>query len=209
MAFFLIIMYIACLDLEGVFTPEIWISVAEATGIDELKLTTRDEPNYDKLMKRRLAILKNHEISLIDIQNVISEMDLLPGAKKFMEWLHSIVEVIIVSGTYIEFAKPLMKKLCYATLFCHSLKVSEKGMIEDYILRVQDMKKRTVEKLKELNYKVISIGDSYNDLAMLMEADFGILFRPPANISEEYPQLPIASDYSELKQIISNYLGIS
>ncbi|MFX1405796.1 MAG: bifunctional phosphoserine phosphatase/homoserine phosphotransferase ThrH [Promethearchaeota archaeon] len=202
-------MYIACLDLEGVFTPEIWIAVAEAKGIEELKLTTRDEPDYDKLMKRRLTILKNHRISLMEIQNVISEMNLLPGAKNFMEWLHSIIEVIIVSGTYIEFAKPLMNKLGYATLLCNSLKISENGMIDDYSLRIKDMKKITVEKLKDMNYKVISIGDSYNDIAMLMEADFGILFRPPINITEEYPRFPIAYDYSELKRIISDYLGIA
>ncbi|MFX0058570.1 MAG: bifunctional phosphoserine phosphatase/homoserine phosphotransferase ThrH [Candidatus Hodarchaeota archaeon] len=202
-------MYIACLDLEGVFTPEIWISVAEATGIEELKLTTRDEPDYDKLMKRRLNILKSHEITLYDIQRVISNMDLLPGAKDFMEWLHSIMEVIIVSGTYIEFAKPLMKKLGFATLFCHSLKVSGNGMIDSYILRIKDMKKNTVEKLKDLNYKVLSIGDSYNDIAMLKEADFGILFRPPPNVIEEYPKFPIAYEYSDLKRIICDYLGVS
>ncbi|MFX1316057.1 MAG: bifunctional phosphoserine phosphatase/homoserine phosphotransferase ThrH [Promethearchaeota archaeon] len=201
-------MFIVCLDLEGIITPEVWINVAKTKKINELKITTRDEPDYDKLMKKRLEILIQHNITLKDIQSIIKGMNLLPGAKQFMEWLQSVNQVIIVSDTFIEFAMPFMKILGYPTLFCHSLKIDENGMISDYLLRIKDMKKITVQKFKEMNYKVIAVGDSYNDINMLMEADKGILFRPPEKVLKEFSQFMVATEYSELKKIISNYLGI-
>ena len=198
-------MFIVCIDLEGVLIPEIWINVAIKTGIEELKITTRDEPDYDKLMKMRLKILKERKITLKIIQKVISEMQLLESAKDFLNWLRSITQVIIITDSYNEFTEPLKQKLGNATIFCHSLKVDENEIITDYILRVKDMKKITVQKFREMNFEVIAIGDSYNDISMLMEANYGILFRPPEAVIKKFPQFPVAFEYNELKEIISNH----
>jgi phosphoserine/homoserine phosphotransferase len=201
-------MFIVCLDLEGVLTPEVWINVAKKTGIDELKLTTRDISDYDVLMKKRLRILKDNNITLTDIQNVISEMDLLPGAKKFLDQLRSETQVIILSDTFIEFAhKTFMKKLDYPVLLCHSLDVEkESGMIRDYKIRLKDHKRKTVTALKKMNYSVVAVGDSYNDTEMLKEADFGIFFRPPENVIKEFPQFPVVTEYSDFKKLIFDYI---
>jgi len=201
-------MFIVCLDLEGVYTPEVWISVAKATGIDELKLTTRDVPDYDALMKRRLKILKEHKITLKDIQNVIAKMELLPGALEFSNWLRSVTQVIVVTDSYIEFAMPFMKKLGYPTLFCHDLETDKNNMITNYRLRINNMKKKTVSAFKTMNYEVIAVGDSYNDIEMLKEANQGLLFRPPEKVVREFPQFPIVTEYSDLKEKISNHLGL-
>lgn len=202
-------MFIVCFDLEGVFTPEIWINVALKTGINELKLTTRDISDYDILMKRRLEILKEHDISLTDIQNVIRGMDLLSGAKKFFEWIRSVAQVIIATDSFIEFSMIFMKKLNFPTLFCHSLETDKDDIISNYKLRINNMKKQTVIGLKNLNYDVIAVGDSYNDIPMLFEAKYGILFRPSINVVKEFPQFPVVSEYSELKQLLSDYLDLS
>lgn len=202
-------MFVVCLDLEGVFTPEVWINVALKMGIPELKLTTRDEPNYDKLMKRRLKILREHGITLKRIQEVIAGMELLPGAKEFLDWLRSMTQVIIVTDSYIEFAMPLIKKLGYPILLCHDLETDEENIIINYHLRIRNMKKKTVQAFKEMNYIVIAVGDSYNDMDMLIEANQGILFRPPENIIKEFPQFPTVIEYSDLKKRLSNHLGLS
>ncbi|MFX0083314.1 MAG: bifunctional phosphoserine phosphatase/homoserine phosphotransferase ThrH [Candidatus Hodarchaeota archaeon] len=201
-------MYVICLDLEGVLTPEIWEAVAAASGIEKLKLTTRDIADYDALMKQRLNILRNNNITLNDIQEIITEIDLLPGALEFLDWLRSNVQVIIATGSFVEFVQPFAKKLNYPLIFCNNLKIDNTGMIVNYILRLKDMKKKTVKALKKLKYNVIAVGDSYNDIRMLMEADFGILFRPSANVKKEFPQFPVVSEYSELKNIISNHLKL-
>ena len=201
-------MFITLFDLEGVFTPEVWINVALKTGIDELKVTTRDEPDYNKLMKRRLKILKENGITLKTIQEAIAGMELLPGAKEFIDWVRSVAQVIVVTDSYVEFATPLLEKLGYPTCFCHNLETNGDGIITDYKLRIDNMKKETVKALKQMNYKVIATGDSYNDVAMLLEADNGILFRPPDNVVEEFPQFPVVMDYSELKKIVANHLGL-
>ena len=202
-------MFITCLDMEGVLTPEIWENVAISTGIDELMLTTRDEPDYDKLMKMRLKILRDHEISLKYIQNVISQMNLLQGAKDFMDWLREASQVIILTGSFIEFAKPLIRKLGNPTVFCHNLLTDKKGMITDYVLRIRDMKRTTVKSLNEMNFEVIAVGDSYNDTGMLKEARYGILFRAPENVIQEFSQFPVVTEYSDLKALISKYLDLT
>ncbi len=195
-------MHIVCCDLEGVFVPEIWINVAEKTGIPELRLTTRDISDYDVLMKKRLKILDREHLNLSDIQNVISTLNPLEGAVQFLDWLRSTVQVIIVSDTFIQFAGPLMKKLGWPTLFCNSLIIGQDGRVESYTLRQKDGKKRAVISLKSLNYKVIAVGDSYNDITMLKEADKGILFCPPDNVVSEFPELPVTCNYDELKELI-------
>ncbi len=192
-------MFIVCSDLEGIFTPEIWINFAEITGIEELRLTTRDISDYDVLMKRRLAILEKNNLRLDDIQAVIRKMQPIEGALDFLSWLRSRVEVIIVSDTYVEFAGPLMEKLERPTLFCNTLSVNGEGAITGYNLRQQDGKQKVVLALKSLNYQVIAIGDSYNDITMLQAADHAILYRPPDNVMQEYNDFPIAFDYDELK----------
>jgi len=193
-------MYIVCSDLEGVFVPEIWISVAEKTGIEALKLTTRDEPDYDVLMRRRIAILRENNLKLSDITRVISDMNPLEGAPEFLDWLRSITQVIVLSDTFVEFAGPLMQKLNWPTLFCNSLKVNGEGAISGYVLRQPDGKRKAIEALKSLNYKVIAMGDSYNDITMIQTAAMGILFRPPENVRAEYPNLPVANGYEDLKK---------
>ena len=195
-------MHMVCSDLEGIFTPEIWINVAEITGIKELRLTTRDISDYNVLMRRRLAILEANHLKLDDIQAVIATMNPLPGALEFLNWLRSKLPVIIVSDTYEEFAGPLMEKLGWPTLFCNTLSVEADGRISGYNLRQPDGKKKVAEALKSLNYRVIAIGDSYNDISMLKAADHAILYRPPDTVKEEYRDFPAAFDYDELKNRI-------
>ena len=202
-------MYIVCFDLEGVFTPEVWIAVSKATGIDDLKLTTRDISDYDVLMKNRIAILKKNKITIENIQEIISNMDLLPGAKEFLDHIRTIAQVVIVTDSFIEFVMPFMKKLGFPMCFCHNLEIDEEGMITDYKIRTNEMKKKTVLAFKKLNYEVIAAGDSYNDVSMLLEAKHGILFRPPKNVVEQFPELPVVNEYGELKELISKYLGLS
>ncbi len=193
-------MELACLDLEGVLIPEIWIGFAEKTGIDELKATTRDIPDYDELMKQRLAILDQHNLGLPDIQKVIATMAPLPGANDFVEWLKERFQLIILSDTFYEFSHPLMRQLDFPTLFCHRLVANESGAIVDYKLRQQDPKRECVEAFHGLNFRVIAAGDSYNDTTMLSEADTGILFRAPDNVIAEFPQFPSVTSYDELRQ---------
>ena len=192
---------LACLDLEGVLLPEIWIAFAEKTGIEELRLTTRDVPDYDQLMVGRLKILKENKLKLIDIENVIKTLTPLEGAKSFLDWLKSEFQVIILSDTFYQFARPLMGTLDYPTLFCHELITDNKGEIKGYRLRQPDGKTKAVSALKGLNFQVIAAGDSYNDIGMLKEADAGILFCPPENVIDEFPQFPVALDYTEFKEI--------
>jgi len=193
-------MDIVCSDLEGIFTPEIWINFAEITGIEELRLTTRDISDYDVLMKRRLAILDENNLKLDDIQAVIAKMEPVQGALEFLDWLRSMMQVIIVSDTYVEFAGPLMEKLGRPTLFCNTLTVAADGSIDGYNLRQPDGKKKVALALKTLNYRVIAIGDSYNDITMLKAADHAILYCPPDNVKKEYTEFPVALNYDELKQ---------
>lgn len=200
-------MYIVCCDLEGVFTPEIWINVAKKTGIEDLKLTTRDISDYDVLMKKRLSILDENNLTIHDITDVIKTMDPLEGAKEFLTWLRSELPVVIVSDTFVQFAGPLMEKLGQPVLFCNNLTIEPNGRISDYNLRQHDGKRKTANALKSLNYKIIATGDSYNDITMLKVADKGILFRPPANVVKEYPQFPVTTEYSELKSIIEKILA--
>jgi phosphoserine/homoserine phosphotransferase len=200
-------MYIICADMEGIFTPEIWINVAEITGIDDLRLTTRDISDYDVLMKKRLAILDAHGLKLQDIQAVIAEMQPLDGARDFLDWLRSQLQVIIVSDTYVEFAGPLLEKLGRPTLFCNTLSVAADGSISGYNLRQNDGKRKVAAALQNLNYKVIAIGDSYNDITMLKEAEKAILFRPPENVKAEFPQFPVTRNYREMRREIQAILN--
>ena len=193
-------MEIACLDLEGVLIPEVWINFAERTGIEELRATTRDIPDYDVLMKQRLRILAQHELGLADIQQVIAGMRPLDGAIEFLDWLRERFQVVILSDTFYEFAEPFMRQLAWPTLLCHRLETDEAGMVVDYHLRQADPKREAVKAFKSLNFRVIATGDSYNDTTMLAEADAGILFRPPENVIAEFPQFPVATDYEEARQ---------
>jgi phosphoserine/homoserine phosphotransferase len=199
-------MYVVCSDLEGVFVPEVWINVAEKTGIPELRRTTRDEPDYDKLMRSRMRILDQHGLKLHDIQNVIGQIRPLPGALEFIAWLKERTQLIVVSDTFIQFADPLMKQLGRPTLFCHSLVMDETNRIIDYKLRQADPKRKTVEALQSMKYEVIAMGDSYNDTSMLKAADVGILFRPPENVIRDFPELPVTNEYEELKTLLLKYL---
>jgi phosphoserine/homoserine phosphotransferase len=194
---------IACLDLEGVLVPEIWINVAEATGIEELRRTTRDEPDYDKLMRNRIAILDRHDLALADIQTVIRRMGPLDGAREFLAWLRSRHQVVILSDTFYEFAAPLMEQLDHPCLFCNSLIVDQHGRVRDYRLRIRDGKRKAVMAFKLLNFEVVAAGDSYNDTTMLAEADAGILFRPPDNVVRDFPQFPVTHTYDELRAAFS------
>lgn len=189
---------ICCLDLEGVLIPEIWINVAKKTKIDALKITTRDEPDYDKLMNMRIKILKANGIKLRDIQNVIAGMKPLPGAKSFIDRLRSQVQVVILSDTYYEFAGPLIKKLGRPTLFCNWLSKDKKGFVSNYHLRQKNGKEKAVRALRKIGFKVYAAGDSYNDLTMLKAAHKGVLFNPPAQIKKDFPQFPVATNYSAL-----------
>jgi len=195
-------MQIVCLDLEGVLVPEIWIEFAGRTGIAELRRTTRDEPDYDKLMTGRLRVLRQHGLGLPDIQRVIAAMGPMAGARDFLDALRDAYQVIILSDTFYEFARPLMQQLGLPTLFCHSLEADAQGMLVDYRLRLPNQKQEAVKRLKELNFEVVAVGDSYNDTAMLGEAHRGILFHPPENVVREFPQFPVTLSYGEMRREI-------
>ena len=191
-------MYITCLDVEGVLVPEIWVAFAEESGIPELKRTTRDEPDYDKLMKYRLNILKEHGLGIKEIQETIARIEPLPGAKAFLDELRSFSQVILISDTFIEFALPLMEKLGRPTIFCNSLEIAESGEITDYKMRVEQTKFSTVKALQSIGFETIASGDSYNDLGMIQASKAGFLFRSTDRIKEEYPQIPAYETYEEL-----------
>ena len=198
-------MTIATLDLEGVLIPEIWIAFSEASVIPELRITTRDEPDYDKLMKYRLNILEKNDIRLADISKIISTLEPLHGARDFMKWLRSQTRVVILSDTFEQFAAPLMAKLDYPSLFCHELVIAADGKVADYKLRMADQKRKAVEAFKSLNFKVVSTGDSYNDLSMLRAADRAVLYRPTEKFAAENSDLPVARDYDGLKSAFSKF----
>jgi phosphoserine / homoserine phosphotransferase len=200
-------MHIVCTDLEGVLVPEIWINVAQKTGISDLRLTTRDIADYDELMRRRLSILARHGLKLKDITAVIETMEPLEGAGEFLCWLRGQTQVIVVSDTFVEFARPLMAKLGWPTLLCNSLQIDSTGAISDYRLRQSDGKRKVVEALRSLNFSVIAMGDSYNDITMLQSADHGLLFQPPESIKAAYPQIPVTTDYVSLKARLSTLLS--
>jgi len=192
-------MTVACLDFEGVLIPEIWKGLARLSGIDDLKVTTRDIADYDKLMRYRLKICDQHKLTLHDIHQVVEQMDPLDGAFEFLTWLRKRNEVIILSDTFREFVEPLLHKLQYPTVFCHSLKLDDDLRIVDYCLRQKDQKRHAVKALKKLNYYIVAVGDSYNDISMLKEADHGIFFRPTKKIIGEYPDFPVAHEFDALK----------
>jgi len=200
-------MHLVCSDLEGIFLPEIWITFAEKTGIEELRLTTRDISDYDVLMKHRLKILRERGLKLPDIQAVIAGMDPLDGALEFLEWLRAETQILVVSDTFVEFAGPLMRKLGHPTLLCNRLTVAADGTISDYRLRQKDGKRMVAEAMRSLNYTVIGIGDSYNDITMLTAADRGILYRPPDNVRREYPAFPVATDFAGLRAMLTTILS--
>jgi len=199
-------MYIVCCDLEGVLVPEVWINVARWTGIDELKLTTRDISDYNALMTRRLEILKHHGITINDIQKVIALLELMPGALDFIRWLHGRSQLIVVSDTFREFADPLLDKMGWPVLFCHHLTIDREGNITNFNLRQDDAKRRVVESMQDLNYKVIAIGDSYNDINMLRQAQLGILYKPPQNVINDNSDLQVVNSYTQLKNLISDMI---
>lgn len=199
-------MHLICSDLEGIFLPEIWIAFAEKTGIQELRLTTRDISDYDVLMKHRIKILKAHGLKLPDIQAVIAAMDPHEGALEFLSWIRPVAPILVVSDTFVEFAGPVMKKLGHPTLLCNSLTVAADGTVTGYRLRQKDGKKKVAEAMRSLNYTVIGIGDSYNDVTMLTAADHGMLYRPPDNVRREFPAFPVASDFDGLKAMIETIL---
>jgi len=192
-------MEIACLDLEGVLIPEVWINFAERAGIDALRATTRDIPDYDQLMTQRLAILREHKLGIDDIQEVIEGMDPLPGALEALDWLRERFQVVILSDTFYEFAAPFMRKLGWPTILCHKLEIDDRGMITDYKIRQPDPKRASVKAFHSLKFRTIATGDSYNDTTMLAEADAGILFCPPQNVIDEFPQFPVATSYAALQ----------
>ena len=191
-------MKLICLDLEGVLVPEIWVAFAEASKIPELKKTTRDEPDYDQLMRWRLSVLKEHGLGLKEIQETIASIDPLPGAKEFLDELRSFAQVIIISDTFTEFAQPLMKKLGWPTIFCNSLVVAEDGEITDYKMRVENSKLTTVRALQSIGFETVASGDSYNDLGMILAGKSGFLFRTTEQIKADYPQIPALETYEEL-----------
>lgn len=199
-------MNIVCLDLEGVLVPEIWIAFAEASGIPELKRTTRDEPDYDKLMKWRLGILKEHGLGLKEIQDTIAKIDPMPGAKEFLDELRSMTQVIIISDTFTQFATPLMKKLGWPTIFCNSLEVAESGEITGFKMRIEQSKLTTVKALQSIGYETIASGDSFNDLGMIQASKAGFLFRSTDKIKADYPQIPAYETYDELMAAIKKAL---
>lgn len=199
-------MNIVCLDMEGVLVPEIWIAFAEETGIPELKLTTRDEPDYDKLMNYRLKILKEHGLGLKEIQEVIAKIDLMPGAKEFLDELRSITQVIILSDTFEQFATPLMKKLDWPTIFCNTLEVAENGEITGFKMRCPQSKLTTVKALQSIGYDTIASGDSFNDLGMIQASKAGFLFKSTDAIKKDYPNIPAYEEYSDLLEAIKKAL---
>ncbi|WP_321493484.1 bifunctional phosphoserine phosphatase/homoserine phosphotransferase ThrH [uncultured Desulfobacter sp.] len=200
-------MKILVADLEGVFLPEIWINVAEKTGIEELKLTTRDISDYDVLMTKRLSILDEHNLTLKDIQNVIAGLDPLDGAKQMLDWIRKRTQIIILSDTFEEFAGPLMEKLGFPALLCHNLTVDASNRITGYNLRIDNQKARAVKALQGLNYHVIAFGDSYNDTGMILSADKGFFFKPPESITKDFPDIPITHSYDELKVMLTDLLA--
>ena len=199
-------MNIVCLDLEGVLVPEIWIAFSEASGIPELKKTTRDEPDYDKLMRWRIGILKEHGLGLKEIQDTIAKIDPLPGAKEFLDELRSITQVIIISDTFTQFATPLMEKLGWPTIFCNSLEVADSGEITGFKMRIENSKLTTVKALQSIGYETIASGDSYNDLAMIQASKAGFLFRSTEKIKADYPELPAFEEYKYLLEAIKKEL---
>lgn len=200
-------MKILVADLEGVFLPEIWINVALKTGIEELKLTTRDISDYDVLMTRRLEILRENNLKIQDIRDVIATLDPLPGAKDILDWIRAESQIIILSDTFEEFAKPLMAKLGYPALLCHNLTIDEAGNITDYNLRIDNQKQKAVEALRALNYNVIAFGDSYNDIGMIQAANKGFFFKPPETCVTDFPDIPVTQNYDELKTMITSLLN--
>lgn len=200
-------MYITCLDLEGVLVPEIWIAFANASGIPELTKTTRDEPDYDKLMKFRLQILKEHGIGLKEIQETIATIDPMPGAREFLDELRSFCQVIIISDTFTQFATPLMKKLGWPTIFCNTLEVSESGDITGYRMRIPDSKLTTVKALQSIGFDTIASGDSYNDLGMIQASKAGFLFRSTEQIKSDYPEFPAFEEYADLMSAIRKVIN--
>ena len=201
-------MYITCLDMEGVLVPEIWIAFSEVSGIPELRRTTRDEPDYDKLMKWRIGILKEHGLGLKEIQDVIAKIEPLPGAKEFLDELRSFTQVIIVSDTFTQFAMPLMEKLGWPTLFCNTLEVAPNGEITGFKMRTEQSKLSTVKALQSIGFDTIASGDSYNDLDMILASKAGYLFRTTEKIKQDYPQLPAFEEFDELMGAIKKEMGI-
>ena len=201
-------MYITCLDLEGVLVPEIWIAFSEASGIPELKRTTRDEPDYEKLMNWRLGILREHHLGLKEIQETIATIDPLPGAKEFLDELRSFTQVIIISDTFTQFAAPLMKKLGWPTIFCNTLEVGETGEITGFRMRTEQSKLATVKALQSIGYETIASGDSYNDLGMINASKAGFLFRSTDKIKAEYPNLPAFEEYKDLMAAIKKVMRV-
>lgn len=195
---------VVCLDLEGVLVPEIWINVALKTGIDELKVTTREMPDYDQLMKQRIEILDRHGLKIGEIQTVIADMGPLEGAVEFLDWLKERSQVIILSDTFYQFAQPLMRQLGYPTLFCNQLDIDPQGRIVNYHMRMENPKKHAVASLKALNFFTVAAGDSYNDIGMLREADKGFFFRPPDHLPKEFPSFPVTHTYGELQERFVN-----
>ena len=200
-------MHAICSDLEGVWVPEVWINVSKITGIDDLKLTTRDIKDYDKLMTHRLKVLKKHGLKLKDIQEVIGKIKPLDGALEMINWLKEMTRFVVVSDTFVEFADPLMNQLGRPLLFCNSLTVDSNNNIIGYNLRQKDQKRKVIQALKSLNYKVIAIGDSYNDISMLKEANKSILANPPQNVIEDYPEFPVVHEYEKLKELLLKYFN--
>ncbi|MBU1009312.1 MAG: bifunctional phosphoserine phosphatase/homoserine phosphotransferase ThrH [Bacteroidetes bacterium] len=199
-------MNIVCFDMEGVFTPEIWVNVAKKTGIEALMITTRDEPDYDKLMRYRIDILEKHGITLAYIQEVIASLDLLPGARDFFDWVRDRSQAIVVTDSFVEFAMPFIEKLGRPLVLCHNLETDSQDMITGYKIRQPDPKRKVVEAFQQLRYKVIGIGDSYNDMGMIAQADKGIFFRPPDKVIQDYPQYPVTREYAELMALIETSL---
>jgi len=195
---------IACLDLEGVLVPEVWIAVAKRTGIDDLLVTTREIPDYDELMSRRLEILGQNGVTIGLLNEVVAGLGPLEGAREFLDWLRERMQVIVLSDTFYEFAAPLMRQLGHPTIFCHSFTIGEGGEVEAYNLRMPDQKREAVRRFRELNFRTIAAGDSYNDTTMLGEADRGILFRAPDNVVAEFPQYPVATEYDQLRRLFED-----
>ncbi len=199
-------MYIVCSDLEGVWVPEVWINVAKKTGIEELKLTTRDIKDYDELMQHRLKVLDKHKLTLKDIQDVIATIKPLEGALDTIQWIKERAQLIIVSDTFTQFAQPLMQQLDWPTLLCHNLEVDSDDRIVNYHLRQKDPKRQVVKAFKSLQYQVVAFGDSYNDVTMLQEADDAILFKPPQNVIDDFPEIPVENDYVGLKKRLEAFI---
>jgi len=202
-------MHIVFSDLEGVFVPEIWINLAEKTGIEAFSLTTRDIPDYNELMNYRIEQMRKSSLTIHDIHDVVSRMKPLAGAKPFLDWLRSVTQIIILSDTFVEFTAPLMVQLNFPTLLCHTLSTDAKGRITAYHIRTENAKKAAVEAFRGLNYETIAMGDSYNDTAMLSVAHHGILFRPPENVAAEFPRFPVFQSYDDLRVIYTKLLGLS